>query len=78
MNISIVVASAPLVANGSFRSANFRNSLLDAAQDRWHKITAPELVPLVRAGATFIAGKLQERRPAEIEPEVAETGAVAA
>jgi hypothetical protein len=29
MNISIVVASAPLVANGSFRSANFRNSLLD-------------------------------------------------
>jgi hypothetical protein len=27
MNISIVVASAPLVANGSFRSANFRNSL---------------------------------------------------
>lgn len=30
MNISIVVASAPLVANGSFRSANFRNSLLEA------------------------------------------------
>jgi hypothetical protein len=29
MNISIVVASAPLVANGSFRSANFRNSLSD-------------------------------------------------
>jgi hypothetical protein len=29
MNISIVVASAPLVANGSFRSANFRNSLLE-------------------------------------------------
>jgi hypothetical protein len=28
MNTSIVVASAPLVANGSFRSANFRNSLL--------------------------------------------------
>ncbi len=29
MNISIVVASAPLVANGPFRSANFRNSLLE-------------------------------------------------
>ena len=29
--------------------------LLDAAQARWHKIAAPELVPLVRAGATFIA-----------------------
>jgi putative transposase len=39
--------------------------LLDAAQARWHKVTAPELVPLVRAGATFIDGKLQERRPAE-------------
>ena len=32
-------------------------------------ITAPELVPLVRAGATFIDGKLQERRPAETEPK---------
>ena len=52
--------------------------LLDAAQARWHKISAPELVPLVRAGATFIDGKLQERRPAETEPEVAETGSVAA
>jgi putative transposase len=52
--------------------------LLDAAQARWHKITAPELVPLVRAGATFIDGKLQERRPTETEPEVPETGSVAA
>jgi putative transposase len=39
--------------------------LLDAAQARWHKIAAPELVPLVRAGATFIDGKLHERRTAE-------------
>ncbi len=52
--------------------------LLDAAQARWHKIAAPELVPLVRAGATFIDGKLQERRPAETEPDVTETGSVAA
>jgi transposase-like protein len=52
--------------------------LLDAAQVRWHRIAAPELVPLVRAGATFIDGKLQERRPAETEPEVAGTGSVAA
>ena len=36
--------------------------LLDAAQDRWHKVSAPELVPLLRAGATFIDGKLHERR----------------
>ena len=36
--------------------------LLDAAQERWHKVSAPELVALVRAGATFIDGKLHERR----------------
>ena len=35
--------------------------LLDAAQDRWRRIRAPELVPLVRAGASFIDGQLQER-----------------
>jgi len=39
--------------------------LLDAAQARWHKIAAPELVSLVRAGATFIDGKLQEGRTAK-------------
>ena len=37
--------------------------LLDAAQDRWRRVRAPELVPLVRAGATFIDGHLQERSP---------------
>ena len=35
--------------------------LLHAAQDRWRRINGHELVPLVRAGATFIDGKLQER-----------------
>jgi len=35
--------------------------LLDAAQERWRKIGGAELVPLVRAGATFIDGKLRER-----------------
>lgn len=35
--------------------------LLDSAQSRWRKITGAELVALVRAGATFIDGKLQER-----------------
>jgi putative transposase len=35
--------------------------LLDAAQDRWRRVRSPELVPLVRAGATFIDGQLQER-----------------
>jgi transposase-like protein len=35
--------------------------MLDSAQARWRKITGAELVALVRAGATFIDGKLQER-----------------
>ena len=48
--------------------------LLDAAQARWHRIARPDLVPLVRAGATFIDGKLQERRV----PEDLTTGHVAA
>jgi len=32
--------------------------LLDAAQDRWREINASHLVPLARAGAVFIDGKL--------------------
>lgn len=48
--------------------------LLDAAQARWHRIARPDLVPLARAGATFIDGKLQERRV----PEDLTTGHVAA
>ncbi len=52
--------------------------LLDAAQARWHNISAPELVPLVRAGATFIDGKLHEGRRPETEPAVPESGPVAA
>ena len=35
--------------------------LMDAAQDRWRRLNGAELVALVRAGATFIDGKLQER-----------------
>lgn len=35
--------------------------LLDAAQDRWRRINAPHLVPLLRAGAVFTDGKHQER-----------------
>jgi transposase-like protein len=38
--------------------------LLDAAQARWRKITGAELVPLVRAGATLIDGKLQDKETA--------------
>jgi putative transposase len=35
--------------------------LLEAAQERWRRVDGYELVPLVRAGATFIDGKLVER-----------------
>ncbi len=35
--------------------------LVRAAEDRWRKVNAPHLVALVRAGAIFIDGKLQER-----------------
>jgi transposase-like protein len=35
--------------------------LIMAAQDRWRAVNAPHLVALVRAGATFVNGKLAER-----------------
>ena len=47
--------------------------LIEAAQDHWRMVNAPHLVALVRAGATFINGKLVER-PAQDAPE-AETEA---
>ena len=41
--------------------------LIESAQDRWRAVNAPHLVALVRAGATFINGKLVER-PGEDAP----------
>lgn len=35
--------------------------LIEAAQDRWRAVNAPHLVALVRAGATFVNGRLVER-----------------
>lgn len=35
--------------------------LMQAAQQRWRRINGHELVAMVRAGATFIDGQLQER-----------------
>ncbi len=35
--------------------------LVQAAQERWRRVNAPHLVALVRAGARFIDGQLQER-----------------
>lgn len=50
--------------------------LLEAASDRWRKVNAPHLVALVRAGARFIDGQLQERsEPQEDEPITEEDAA---
>jgi hypothetical protein len=49
--------------------------LMDAAQHRWRAITAGELAALVRAGATFIDGKLQERSTDEPDPTAEEDAA---
>jgi len=35
--------------------------LIDAAQERWRAVNAPQLVALVRNGATFVNGALVER-----------------
>ena len=35
--------------------------LIESAQRRWRAVNAPHLVALVRAGATFVDGKLVER-----------------
>jgi transposase-like protein len=48
--------------------------LIESAQDHWRMVNAPHLVALVRAGATFINGKLVERPGGdggEAEPEAA-------
>jgi putative transposase len=45
--------------------------LIEAAQDRWRAVNAPHLVALVRAGATFINGKLVERPDEHPQPEAA-------
>jgi transposase-like protein len=45
--------------------------LIESAQDRWRAVNAPHLVALVRAGATFINGKLVERPGKNAEPEAA-------
>jgi len=48
--------------------------LVDAAQDRWRRIDGHHLVPLVRAGAVFVDGHLQERS----KPDQPDTEDVAA
>jgi hypothetical protein len=45
--------------------------LIESAQDHWRVVNAPHLVALVRAGATFINGKLVERPGGEAQSEAA-------
>jgi hypothetical protein len=45
--------------------------LIESAQDRWRAVNAPHLVALVRAGATFINGKLVERPTEDAGQEAA-------
>ena len=45
--------------------------LIESAQDHWRMVNAPHLVALVRAGATFINGKLVERPGEDAQPEAA-------
>jgi transposase-like protein len=45
--------------------------LIEAAQARWRAVNAPHLVALVRAGATFLNGKLVERPDDHHQPEAA-------
>ena len=45
--------------------------LIQSARDHWHLVNAPHLVALVRAGATFINGKLVERPGEEAQPQAA-------
>ncbi len=43
--------------------------LIESAQRRWRMVNAPHLVALVRAGATFVNGKLVERPEDEAAEE---------
>src|SRR3954468_18135092 len=45
--------------------------LIEAAQKRWRAVNAPHLVALVRAGATFVNGKLVERPDDPHQPDAA-------
>jgi transposase-like protein len=45
--------------------------LIQAAQDWWRRVNAPQLVALVRAGVSFIDGQLQERSDEGTEEDAA-------
>jgi putative transposase len=49
--------------------------LIESAQTRWRCVNAPQMVALVRAGATFINGKLVERPDDQDQQEGAQQAA---
>jgi len=51
--------------------------LVRAAEDRWRRINGAHLVPLIRAGAIFIDGQLQERKEAATKDLVDQEDAAA-
>jgi hypothetical protein len=51
--------------------------LIESAQRRWRMVNAPHLVALVRAGATFVNGKLVERPEDEAPSETSPSQAAA-
>jgi hypothetical protein len=49
-----------------------RRTIAAAGSENWRMVNAPHLVALVRAGATFINGKIVERPGEEAQPEAAQ------
>jgi hypothetical protein len=59
--------------SGTHRAAGLAMAykLIQTAQDRWRAVNGPHLVALVRAGATFVNGKLMERPEDQHQPKAA-------
>jgi hypothetical protein len=66
-------AAPPVTKGPGSRAAGLAMAfkLIESAQDRWRAVNAPHLVALVRAGATFINGKLVERPSEKAPPQAA-------
>jgi hypothetical protein len=60
-HVDDMIAMMDQTGLGSRRRGGKAFELIESAQTQWRCINAPHLVPLVRARATFINGKLLER-----------------
>ena len=59
------------VGKGMKEGAPLAFKLIESAQRPWRMVNAPHLVALVRAGATFVNGKLAERPGEDAPPQAA-------